>query len=112
MTRRSFLLSTGACALGQSVQTKSEIRGKKIIDDALAALGGNAFLTMADRTETGRAYSYYHDQISGLSIAKIYNASDRGTYTGSFTRTGNRTADLKCRVTSILCKSRTWKRAK
>jgi hypothetical protein len=72
MTRRSFLLSTGACALAQGVQTKAEIRGKKIIDDALAALGGNSFLTMADRTETGRAYSYYHDQISGLSIAKIY----------------------------------------
>jgi hypothetical protein len=71
MTRRSFLLSTGACAFGQSAQTKSEIRGKKIIDDALAALGGSAFLAMADRTETGRAYSYYHDQISGLSIAKV-----------------------------------------
>jgi hypothetical protein len=71
MTRRSFLLSTGACALAQGVQTKAEIRGKKIIDDALAALGGNAYLGMADRTENGRAYSYYHDQISGLSIAKV-----------------------------------------
>ncbi len=72
MTRRGFLLATGACAFAQSVPTKAEIRGKKIIDDALAALGGNTFLTMADRTETGRAYSYYHDQISGLSIAKVY----------------------------------------
>jgi len=71
MTRRSFLLSTGVCALGQGTQTKAEIRGKKIIDDALAALGGNAFLAMDDRTEMGRAYSYYHDQISGLSIAKV-----------------------------------------
>src|SRR5580704_17668607 len=73
MTRRSFLLAAGgACAFAQSGPTKAEIRGKKIIDDALAALGGNAFLTMADRTESGRAYSYYHDQISGLSVAKIY----------------------------------------
>jgi hypothetical protein len=72
MTRRAFLLSTGTCALGQAAQTKSEIRGRKIVDDALAALGGNNFLTMADRTEYGRAYSYYHEQISGLSIAKIY----------------------------------------
>src|ERR1700689_5334742 len=71
MTRRSFLLSTSVCALGQGAQTKAEIRGKKIIDDALAALGGNAFLAMDDRTEMGRAYSYYHDQISGLSIAKV-----------------------------------------
>jgi len=71
MTRRSFLLGTGACALAQGVRTKAEIRGKKIVDDALAALGGSAFLGMEDRTETGRAYSYYHDQISGLSIAKV-----------------------------------------
>src|SRR5271170_862486 len=72
MTRRGFLLSTGVCAFGQSAQTQSEIRGKKIIDAALTALGGNTFLTMMDRTESGRAYSYYHDQISGLSVAKIY----------------------------------------
>jgi hypothetical protein len=77
MTRRGFLFSASACAWGQavavnSVATQSEVRGKKVIDDALAALGGNAFVTMADRTENGRAYSYYHDQISGLSIAKIY----------------------------------------
>jgi hypothetical protein len=72
MTRRTFLFSASACAFAQGGPTKAEIRGKKIVDDALAALGGNAFLAMADRTENGRAYSYYHDQISGLSIAKIY----------------------------------------
>src|SRR5260370_5052424 len=72
MTRRGFLFSAGACALAQGVQTKAEIRGRKVVDDALAALGGNRFRTMADRTELGRAYSYYHDQISGLSVAKIY----------------------------------------
>jgi hypothetical protein len=71
MTRRSFLLGTSAYALAQGVQTKAEIRGKKIVDDALAALGGSTFLGMEDRTEFGRAYSYYHDQISGLSIAKV-----------------------------------------
>lgn len=55
-----------------AAQTPAEQRGKKIIDQAVQALGGNAFLTMQDRTESGRAYSYYRDQISGLSIAKIY----------------------------------------
>jgi hypothetical protein len=72
MTRRAFLLSTGATVFAQTAPTKAEIRGKKIIDDALAALGGNTYLGMTDRTESGRAYSYYHDQISGLSVAKIY----------------------------------------
>ena len=50
----------------------AEARGKKVIDDAIAALGGTKFLNMQDRIETGRAYSFFHDQVSGLSIAKIY----------------------------------------
>jgi hypothetical protein len=54
------------------VQTQAEKRGKQLIDQAVQALGGENFLNMQDRIETGRAYSYYRDQISGLSIAKIY----------------------------------------
>ena len=38
----------------------------------MQALGGENFLNMEDRIETGRAYSFYRDQISGLSIANIY----------------------------------------
>jgi hypothetical protein len=49
-----------------------EARGRKVIDDAIAALGGQKFLTMQDRVETGRAYSFFHDELSGLSVAKIY----------------------------------------
>ena len=47
-------------------------RGKKLVDEALAALGGKNFLAMQDRVETGRAYSFYRERLSGLSIAKIY----------------------------------------
>ncbi|HVO97019.1 MAG TPA: hypothetical protein VMT15_03090 [Bryobacteraceae bacterium] len=72
MTRRHFLFSASAIVYGQAAQTQAEIRGRKVIDNAIAALGGNAFLTMADRTEVGRAYSYYREEISGLSVAKIY----------------------------------------
>ncbi len=51
--------------------TASDLRAKKVIDDAIAALGGDKFLKMEDRVETGRAYSFYNSQLSGLSIAKI-----------------------------------------
>lgn len=61
-----------ACAASAGAQTKAEIAGKKVIDEAIAALGGDKFLQMQDRIESGRAYSYYRDQISGLSIATIY----------------------------------------
>jgi uncharacterized protein (DUF2147 family) len=43
---------------------------------------------------------------------EVYNASDGKTYTGSFTLTGDNTADLKGCVMSIICKSQTWTRAK
>ncbi len=42
----------------------------------------------------------------------VYNASDGKTYTGSFTMTGDNTADLKGCVLSFLCKTQTWTRAK
>jgi hypothetical protein len=49
-----------------------DARAKKIIADAVDALGGDRFLSMEDRIEAGRAYSFYRDRLSGLSIAKIY----------------------------------------
>jgi hypothetical protein len=63
----AITLAFGSLCFGQS-----DAKAKKIIDDAIAALGGQKFLTMEDRTESGRAYSFYRDQLSGLSIAKIY----------------------------------------
>src|SRR5579862_3465916 len=69
-----WLWSVVACAsicCGQSIGS-SDARAKKIIDDAVQALGGEKFLTMEDRVESGRAYSFYREQLSGLSIAKIY----------------------------------------
>ena len=42
----------------------------------------------------------------------VYNASDGKTYSGSFTMTGDNTADLKGCVMSILCKTQTWTRLK
>src|SRR5579885_2695012 len=50
----------------------AEQRGKRVVQEALQALGGEAFLHMQDRIETGRAYSFYRQELSGLSLAKIY----------------------------------------
>jgi hypothetical protein len=76
MNRRGFLkLGAGAVA-GAAVSLRagedSGVRGKRVIAECLKALGGDAFLTMQDRTESGRAYSFYNEKLSGLSIAKIY----------------------------------------
>lgn len=62
----------GCCAAGLALgaETKQE-RGKRVVDEAVQALGGDAFLHMHDRVESGRAYSFYRQQLQGLSIARI-----------------------------------------
>ena len=69
MTRRTFALSLVAGTL--AAETAKD-RGKRLLGNTLQALGGDAFRNMRTRTETGRAYSFYHEKLSGLSIARIY----------------------------------------
>ncbi len=73
MTRREIipLVFTGARALSQTSESK-QARAKRIVDEAIAALGGDKFAAMRDRLETGRAYSFYRDRLTGLSRAAIY----------------------------------------
>lgn len=70
LTRRHFL-ATAAFAGVAHAQT-SQQRGKELIGKVVQALGGDAFRNMPSRLETGRAYSFYREQLSGLSIAHIY----------------------------------------
>lgn len=68
--RAALLLAgiTGLCAYAET----NEQRGKRVIDEALAALGGRNYLAIQDRVESGRAYSFYHENLTGLALAKIY----------------------------------------
>lgn len=58
--------------LASAADETRQQRGKRVLDEALQALGGDAFLHMQTRVETGRAYSFYREQISGYSTATIY----------------------------------------
>ncbi|HWB95769.1 MAG TPA: hypothetical protein VG672_03680 [Bryobacteraceae bacterium] len=73
MKRASFVLLF-LCLAGAAsrAETAAEQRGKQVIDSVLAALGGDHFLAMRNRMESGRAYSFYREQLSGLSLATIY----------------------------------------
>ena len=71
MKRAGLLLALAVTIIGASAETNQE-RGKRIVDQAVAALGGDNFLRMQDRIESGRAYSFYREELNGLSIAKIY----------------------------------------
>ncbi len=70
MTRRQFTLTLAAPAVLRS--QSSQERGKRLVDEALEALGGKAFLAMQDRVEAGRGYSFFRERLSGLTLFKIY----------------------------------------
>jgi hypothetical protein len=53
-----------------------EQHGKRVVDEALQALGGDRYLNMQNRVESGRVYSFYRERLTGLSIAKIYTHYD------------------------------------
>ncbi len=55
-----------------------EQRGKRVVDECVQALGGDRYLNMQTRVESGRAYSFYRERLTGLSIAKIYTRYDSG----------------------------------
>ncbi len=69
-----FRLGAALCALAAvaSAAESHQERGKRVVTEALRAVGGDAYLKMQDRVESGRAYSFYRNELSGLSIAKIY----------------------------------------
>ena len=47
-------------------------KGKQVIDQAIAALGGDRFLNMRNRVAKGRIYSFFHDRISGFDVTTTY----------------------------------------
>jgi hypothetical protein len=68
MTRRVLLLVFPAG--WTSGQTREE-KGRAVMAKMLEALGGERFVAMKDRVETGRVYSFYREQLRGLSKATI-----------------------------------------
>jgi hypothetical protein len=75
MTR--VLAAALAAALLAHAETPEQ-RGKRVVEECIQALGGDRFLNMQTRVESGRAYSFYRDKLTGLSIAKIYTRYDAG----------------------------------
>jgi hypothetical protein len=60
-----------AVCAAQSAETR-QARGKRVVDEALQALGGQAFLHMQDRVESGRSYSFDNGKLAGTILTTIY----------------------------------------
>jgi|HubBroStandDraft_6_1064221.scaffolds.fasta_scaffold156099_2 hypothetical protein len=74
---KRILFAFLAVALCLRAETPEQ-RGKRVVNECLQALGGDQYLNMDTRVETGRAYSFYRERLSGLSIATIYTRYDSG----------------------------------
>ena len=71
-----MLLLGGGLAAAQvstsPILSKQMKDGRRIIDEAIDALGGDSFLGMTTKVESGRFYSFFHAQLSGLTVASVY----------------------------------------
>jgi hypothetical protein len=72
MTRRLFAVTLPAAIASHVRAETQEERGKKLLDKLVEALGGSTYLNMRDRIEEGRAYSFYREELSGLSVVRLY----------------------------------------
>ena len=67
----ALLVSAASSAWPQ--QESRPDRGRRVVREALAAIGGDAFLALQDRTETGRLYSFDNGvPAGGGQVAAIY----------------------------------------
>ncbi len=55
-----------------AVITERMREGRRLIGEAIEALGGDAFLNVKTKIETGRMYTFYNRQLSGLTRATVY----------------------------------------
>ncbi|MGH9628425.1 MAG: hypothetical protein ACRD7E_08825 [Bryobacteraceae bacterium] len=69
-----FVACLLVCASALPASESRQEQGKRILDEAIAALGGRTFLDMQNRVESGRAYSFYRDRLTGLAQAVIYTS--------------------------------------
>ena len=69
LSRRRFALALGAASLRAETQQE---KGKRVVLEALAALGGEKFTGMRNRVESGRAYAFYRQRLTGLAFARFY----------------------------------------
>lgn len=82
MNRRTFLglAAASTAILRAQTPTAAQTKGRELADKTIHALGGDGFRFMKTRTEVGKAYTFYREQITGLAPAHIYTRYlDSGT---------------------------------
>lgn len=66
-----ILAAAAVVCSAQSAETR-QARAKRVVDEAIQALGGPAFLHIKDRVESGRSYSFDNGKLAGTILTTIY----------------------------------------
>lgn len=72
MIRRFCSIGVVALLATTARAETEEQRGKRVVDEAIAALGGANFLNIRNVVESGRMYSFYREKLQGLATATLY----------------------------------------
>jgi hypothetical protein len=78
LTRRQ-ILAAPATLLGAAATARAQTRqekGRLLLEQTLAALGGDRFLNSRDIVRRGRAYSFYRRDLRGLAKMTVYDRYD------------------------------------
>ncbi|HEY3840345.1 MAG TPA: hypothetical protein VGL72_27415 [Bryobacteraceae bacterium] len=103
ITRRTFAAALPAVLAANRLRGETlEERGRKLKDKMVEALGGDYFVAMHDRTEEGRAYSFFREELSGLSIVHIYTQYLEKGGPGDFPAIRERQSFLKSQDDAII----------
>ncbi len=66
-----MLPAMAALCMAQSAETR-QARAQRVVDEAVQALGGPAFMGMQDRVESGRSYSFDNGKLAGTILTTVY----------------------------------------
>lgn len=69
VARCVMLAALLAASLGAET---SQQAGQRLIQQCLKAVGGQAFLSMRNKVQHGRAYQFYEGRLSGLTVMTMY----------------------------------------
>ncbi|MBI1356018.1 MAG: hypothetical protein GC160_16885 [Acidobacteria bacterium] len=74
ITRRQALAVAAPLFLTVPLRSQSaQEQGRQLVQKALQALGGEAFLNLHDQVASGRAYSFYNASVRGLARITVYD---------------------------------------
>jgi len=88
MKRYLFILLLVAAAAAQTnaptapaipIDQQNAAKARALLDQAIEALGGNAYLNIEDMTQEGRSYSFHHGEPTGAGVLywRLYRFPDR-----------------------------------